>query len=121
MGCIVAQIIIFVLLSAFIQSLLPCAERPAHARCRGPARGRTVAAHRSGHIRLDGGDPDLPVFIAHGEWDGVVMPQLGREAFASLGEQGLRPVWHSYPMEHQVCIEELRDLGHWLRARVGLE
>ncbi|RYY74372.1 MAG: carboxylesterase, partial [Comamonadaceae bacterium] len=23
--------------------------------------------------------------------------------------------WHTYPMEHSVCLEEIADIGAWLR------
>ena len=36
------------------------------------------------------------------------------EAAQSLG---LVVEWHSYPMAHQVCAEELEALGDWLDAR----
>jgi phospholipase/carboxylesterase len=25
--------------------------------------------------------------------------------------------WHSYPMAHSVCNDEIRDLGDWLTVR----
>ena len=25
--------------------------------------------------------------------------------------------WHTYPMGHSVCIEEIADINEWLRAR----
>ena len=31
---------------------------------------------------------------------------------------GMRVEWHAYPMAHQVCAEEIRDLGDWLSAPV---
>ncbi|THF65833.1 carboxylesterase [Pseudothauera nasutitermitis] len=58
----------------------------------------------------------LPVFAAHGDEDEVVSPALGRAARDCLEAGGLRPAWHTYPMGHQVCLPELRDLGNWLTA-----
>ncbi len=56
-----------------------------------------------------------PVLLAHGTRDPVVAfarGQAGRDAVAALGN----PVrWYEYPMEHAVCIEEIRDLERFLR------
>jgi phospholipase/carboxylesterase len=57
----------------------------------------------------------LPIFMAHGLRDGIVAiarATASRDALVALGY----PVeWHSYPMEHSVCMEEIADLGTWLR------
>ncbi|MFP5374385.1 MAG: carboxylesterase, partial [Gammaproteobacteria bacterium] len=36
---------------------------------------------------------------------------------ALLRELGFRVDWHDYPMAHQVCAEEIGDLGDWLDRR----
>jgi phospholipase/carboxylesterase len=55
-----------------------------------------------------------PVFLAHGRSDGVVplaRGTAGRDLLQGLGQ----PLeWHDYPMEHSVCIEEVRALEQWL-------
>jgi phospholipase/carboxylesterase len=55
-----------------------------------------------------------PVFLGHGQRDGVVplaRGTAGRDLLKSLGQ----PVeWHDYPMEHSVCIEEVQALNRWL-------
>ncbi len=55
-----------------------------------------------------------PVFLAHGVNDGVVpmaRGSAGRDLLLGLGQ----PVhWQQYPMEHSVCIEEVRALQQWL-------
>ncbi len=55
-----------------------------------------------------------PVFLAHGTNDGVVpmaRGSAGRDLLLGLGQ----PVqWQPYPMEHSVCIEEVRALQQWL-------
>lgn len=58
-----------------------------------------------------------PVFMAHGQFDPVV-PYAGGEASARrLRELGLTVDWHAYPMGHQVCAEEIRDLAGWMGQR----
>lgn len=57
---------------------------------------------------------DLPVFLAHGSHDQVIPVDRAlatRDALQSMGH----PVdWHEYPMQHEVCMEEVRDLNRWL-------
>ncbi|WP_207062746.1 alpha/beta hydrolase [Motiliproteus sp. SC1-56] len=79
-----------------------------------------LSTYRIGDTASATADTNLPIFVAHGDWDPVVPQALGRAGFESLCREGYRPSWHSYPMEHQVCIEELRDLGQWLKSRVGI-
>jgi len=56
-----------------------------------------------------------PVFLAHGDQDDIVAPARGEAAAQSLRVLGLDVEWHRYPMAHSVCLEELQDLGRWLR------
>ena len=56
----------------------------------------------------------LPVMICHGSMDPMVPEQLGQRAAATLTELGYTPQYKSYPMEHMVCLEQIRDIGKWL-------
>lgn len=77
-----------------------------------PLAGST-AAERSPANR------DTSVFMAHGDGDDIVVPARGeaaRDALAALGQ----PVdWHHYPMGHEVCMDEVRDLNAWLVQRLA--
>lgn len=55
-----------------------------------------------------------PVFMAHGSYDNVVVPDRGRESCALLRGLGYDVSWHEYPMAHSVCLEEIQDLDAWL-------
>ena len=55
-----------------------------------------------------------PVFLAHGERDGVVPLARGAAARDALIGWGAEVEWHSYPMEHSVCQDEVEHLNHWL-------
>lgn len=61
----------------------------------------------------------LPVFVGHGTSDPMVPCFLGEavaERFTAMGH----PVeWHSYPMQHAVCPDEIADLSAWLRTTLG--
>ncbi len=56
----------------------------------------------------------LPLFMAHGEADTVVPPGLAQASRAQLEALGYAVEWHTYPMGHSVCAEELRDIEDWL-------
>lgn len=58
---------------------------------------------------------DVPVFLAHGQRDGVVPLARGAAGRDRLRGLGMDVQWHDYPMEHSVCIEEVRALQDWLR------
>lgn len=55
-----------------------------------------------------------PVFQAHGSEDPMVplvLAQMGRSMLEGLD---VSVAWHTYPMAHQVCAEEIQDIGAWL-------
>lgn len=60
----------------------------------------------------------LPVFMAHGNLDPVVGHALGQMSRGYLEQLGYVVDWHSYPMPHSVCAEEISDLARWLGARI---
>ncbi|MDC8013718.1 alpha/beta hydrolase [Tahibacter soli] len=60
----------------------------------------------------------LPIFMAHGSHDPVVPQPLGASSRDHLRTLGYTIDWHSYPMAHQVCAEEIADLRQWLGARM---
>lgn len=60
----------------------------------------------------------LPAFVGHGTADPVVPIGLGQEAARKLEELGHPVEWHSYPMVHAVCPEEVDHLRSWMRARL---
>lgn len=55
-----------------------------------------------------------PIFLAHGEEDDVVDMARGTAARDALTSLGYAVDWHSYPMGHSVCPEEVADLNAWL-------
>ena len=59
-----------------------------------------------------------PIFQAHGSADPVVAMQRGVESRDRLQSLGYTVDWHSYPMGHAVCAQEIADLRRWLDARL---
>ncbi len=55
-----------------------------------------------------------PVFLAHGQRDGIVPLARGTASRDQLAAAGQPVEWHDYPMEHSVCMEEVQALQQWL-------
>lgn len=62
---------------------------------------------------------DVPILMCHGTHDGVVPPALGETSRDILVKLGYRVDWRSYPMAHQVCLEEVVDISKWLGERLA--
>jgi phospholipase/carboxylesterase len=60
---------------------------------------------------------DVPIFMGHGTADPVVRYEWGDASRRALVQNGCQVEWHSYRMEHSLCLEEIRDIAGWL-ARV---
>ena len=60
-----------------------------------------------------------PLFLAHGNQDPMVPFQAGERSGQLMRQLGFDVDWHAYPMAHQVCAEQIRDLGDWLGARLA--
>ena len=58
-----------------------------------------------------------PIFMGHGAFDPVVPQYLGERSRDRLREWGYDVGWHSYPMAHQVCPQEIAELADFLGPR----
>jgi phospholipase/carboxylesterase len=63
----------------------------------------------------------IPIFICHGRQDTVLPMALGKAAFTTLKSAGYEVEWREYPMGHEVCIEEIQEIGSWLQSVFGLQ
>lgn len=61
----------------------------------------------------------VPVFMAHGDADDIVVLARGEAARDALAALGYPVHWHSYSMGHEVCMEEVADLNAWLVRRLA--
>ena len=59
---------------------------------------------------------DVPIFMAHGDQDMVVVPERAKASRDTLIDLGYDIAWHPYPMAHEVCPQEIRDLNSWLAS-----
>lgn len=57
---------------------------------------------------------DVPLLMCHGVQDNVVPLVLGTLSRDLLQAQGYGVQWREYPMQHQVCMEEIADIAGWL-------
>ncbi|MAT52296.1 MAG: carboxylesterase [Porticoccaceae bacterium] len=57
----------------------------------------------------------LPIHIMHGVSDPVVPETLGRRAVDQLRALGHSVEYSSYAMEHEVCVEQLKDIAAALK------
>jgi len=60
-----------------------------------------------------------PIFWGHGSVDPVVVLQRGIDSRDLLQSLGYPLEWHTYPMAHAVCPEEIGDLRRWLAQRLA--
>ena len=61
---------------------------------------------------------NTPLFVCHGQHDEVVQPALGRMAYDALVKAGYDATWKDYPMQHNVCAEEISDISAWIQQRL---
>mgnify|MGYP000182465632 CR=1 FL=1 len=64
-------------------------------------------------------DAEFPVWIGHGTQDDVVPLSLGEQAYNRLTELGFKPQWHTWPMAHEVVLEQIEMLGVWIAERIN--
>jgi phospholipase/carboxylesterase len=57
---------------------------------------------------------DTPIFMAHGQYDPVVSLARAEASLGELKRLGYDVRWHTYPMPHSVCAEEVADISAFL-------
>ena len=62
---------------------------------------------------------NVPIFMTHGTHDPVIAIARATASRDQLKQLGYSIAWHEYPMEHSVCMEEIRDLREWLGRVLG--
>jgi phospholipase/carboxylesterase len=70
-------------------------------------------ADSTGAERSDNNN-NVPIMMAHGEYDQTIPLQAGVDSKEFLNQLGYEVSWHTYPMEHSVCGEEVGDISAWL-------
>ncbi len=57
---------------------------------------------------------DLTIHIAQGTADEMVKPPVARMAYDWLLEHQYNADWTTYPMGHEVCLPEIRQIDSWI-------
>jgi phospholipase/carboxylesterase len=57
-----------------------------------------------------------PIFLAHGTHDPVVTLERAEASRAKLVDLGYPVRWHTYPMPHSVCAQEIDDISSFLQS-----
>jgi phospholipase/carboxylesterase len=57
---------------------------------------------------------DTPIFMAHGTWDEVIIPERAEASADVLEKLGYQVDWNTYPMEHSLHPDELTDISRFL-------
>lgn len=56
-----------------------------------------------------------PILMMHGKFDTVIPMPVAKQSAEALTKRGYAIEWHQYPMEHQVCVEEIDEISTWLK------
>jgi phospholipase/carboxylesterase len=69
--------------------------------------------------QLQSANRGIRCFVAHGLMDPMVPISRGQNLRERLVQLGCEVEWHTYPMQHSVCEEELADIGGWFNRCMG--
>jgi len=61
----------------------------------------------------------IPIFMAHGSFDGVIPLDTGNASSLALQKRGYNVQWHEYPMAHSVCSDEIDDIRQFITQVFG--
>lgn len=59
-----------------------------------------------------------PFWLGHGTRDQIVLPEWGRLSHEFIEGMGLTSQWKTWPMEHTVCTDQLKQMGQWLNEKM---
>lgn len=59
-----------------------------------------------------------PLLVQHGAHDDVVPVAAGRQIVETMSAPGRDVRWRDYPMGHEVCPPQIRDIAAWLGERL---
>lgn len=61
-----------------------------------------------------------PMSASHGAYDEMVPIALGKSAYLKAKDAGYDINWQQYPMQHNVCMEQLQDISAWIQKVLSL-
>lgn len=75
--------------------------------------------HESFAAERSAANAATPIFWGHGTADPIVPLTRGVTSRDLLQSLGYQVAWHTYPMPHSVCAEEVADLRQWMTGRLA--
>lgn len=69
-------------------------------------------------VQCSEANTDVPISVYHGTFDPMVPESLGVRSVETLKEMGYDPSYQTFPMEHSVCLEEIQDIGRFIRRHL---
>ena len=60
-----------------------------------------------------------PILMGHGTEDPIIPLRLAEASRAALEARGYRVQWHTWPMPHSVCAEEVQVIADFLAGLLG--
>ena len=83
--------------------------------------GLSTYLHDPEHVidRISLENAGIPIFMAHGLMDPMIPITRAITSRETLRALDYPIEWHEYAMGHSVCLEEIKDIGRWLTARIG--
>ena len=70
--------------------------------------------HESLSAEASAANRQVAILQVHGQHDDVVPYTIGHGSAELLRAAGYRLEWREYPMAHQVCLDEVQEIGRWL-------
>ncbi len=61
---------------------------------------------------------NIPIFMAHGTYDEVCPLVAAQASHLDIESMGYQVDWHEYAMAHQVCVEEILDIGSFITGKL---
>ena len=73
------------------------------------------------HLAAEASDANsaIPILMCHGRGDQMITLQMARDSKDMLVRLGYPVQWQEYDMGHEVCVQEISDIGAWLGQRLG--
>ena len=61
---------------------------------------------------------NLPIFMAHGEFDAVIPPSIAEQSRDAIVGAGNKLDWNLFPIDHTVSEEEIVVIARWIQSKI---
>lgn len=70
------------------------------------------------NIQVSPQNQSIPISIFHGSQDPMVVETQGKKAYNTFKSMGFQVEYKSYPMEHELCYEEVADISNFIHKHL---